>query len=439
MNEVALEPSLDYLGFKSSPTDIFHLQAFAYAFVLHSLAPQQLPDYIIYSTLAFTFAFCLSMRLKTLNGAPLSEQLDFSEHSLVEIEKCSGFSSISRVPQSKALKWRRITSEGTRLHTGWSQTYFPGNYVHHDASSTSLSIPFAEKSLADLAQENATASTFDAQSSLVDDYLEQSLIFHDTLLSSQVLADEENNASYSSSSFLTTSFETSFLSLGGPDEVDGPTLFLQMPSTVAITPLGSLPNAQQLRSIYPKTLTPNFLCVLMAGPERRQVFVQKGGHRMDLWELIVADDTRSDFKVSIWLRPSREPTKAESKPQNVLFQTLESLQVGDILFLRNIVLTSFRQNVYGQSLKSTIARARTTIDVLMRSNGVMVQRIDALSETFTETFKRVQRWARAHVALDGVGARKRKASSVNDDRNPNRSLVLPEKDDYLPPDTMESI
>ncbi len=378
------------------------------------------------------------MRLKLLNGAPISDQIDFSEPSLLPIEKCNNFYSLSRVTSAKTLKWRRITSEGTRLRTGWSQVYAPENNAHNDTSNLSLPIPSGDQSLLDFTETSTnfdTTSTFDAQSSIVDDYLEQSLLFHNTLVSSQVLPDDDaNDTSFISSSF-DTSFGTSFLSSGGLDQVDGPTVFLQVPPTIVITSLGSLPNAQQIQSMYPKTLTPNFLCVLMTAPERREVFVRKGGYKMDIWEIIVADDTRSGFKVSIWSRPSQESSKAKPNPQDVLLQTLRSVNVGDILLLRNIALTSYRQTVYGQSLKSTITRARTTITIVMKSNGVMVYRIDALPQTFTEKFKRVQRWARAHVAVESAGTRKRKSSSVHNKKHHERSSAVSNNDDYLPPDT----
>lgn len=382
-----------------------------------------------------------------LNGAPLCKHLDFNESSLLGAEDCNAFDvtvlhSVSPNNTATALKWRRLTRKDTRLPSGWSQPYLPGASPGRDQAGVSFSIPGADQSFAfpenDTTDLDTTITVAD-QSSEVVDFLRHSFIFHDSLLSSQVSQDPRADNVISSSSVLTTSFCSTTPGSNSQSGVDGYTL-IRVPSTIITTPLASLYSAHQLRSIYPRRPTLNLLCVMITRPERREVFVRKnGGYKMDLWEITVADDTQSGFRVSFWARPLQEANKKQAHTHNPLLHTLESLNVGDILLLRNIALTSFRDTVHGQSLNPAITRARTTIDVLMRGSGVSIGQVKGLPATLTETFMRVKRWARAHVAADNIDSRKRKGSSPKEETRIKRPYASPEYDASLPPDTLEAL
>jgi hypothetical protein len=386
------------------------------------------------------------MRLKTLNGAPLREHLDFSDRTLLDITKCSGFGVAAWNGQSTeddaTLKWRDIGLINARLRTGWSQPFLPGTGLHGVGFGHSFTIPGLEQSSA-LSEYDTTnldtTVTLDEQTSAADDYLQHSLIFHDTLLSSQVIQDATADNTVSSSSFLTTSFSTTTSGLNSPSPVDSQVLLLQVPTAMAITPLGLLPSALHLRSIYPQTPTPNFLCALMTTPERREVLVRKGGYKMDLWEIAVGDDTHSNFKVTFWLRPPRESNNEQNHTNVQLLQILERLRVGDIILLRNIALTSFRDTVYGQSLNTAITRARTSVDVLMKSGGVSAGQVSGLPAPVVEMFMRTKRWARAHVAGDTDNTRKRKDGPSKEYISTKRSFGSSAREEALPPDTMEAV
>jgi hypothetical protein len=159
---------------------------------------------------------------------------------------------------------------------------------------------------------------------------------------------------------------------------------------------------------------------------------------MDLYEITVADDTKSGFKVTFWIRPLGDSNE-QSRRQQPLLQTLQALRVGDILLLRNIALTSYRDTVHGQSLNPSIARARTTIDVLMKSTGVSARCLEGLPEIVVEAFKRVKQWARTHVAVTDGGSRKRRGTSTGRGTPRKRTPASSFHDESLPPDTMESI
>ncbi|KAF2449119.1 hypothetical protein P171DRAFT_336047, partial [Karstenula rhodostoma CBS 690.94] len=264
-------------------------------------------------------------------------------------------------------------------------------------------------------------------------FVHHSLIFHDTLLSSQIAPGGLVDGAVTSQSFVATSFEsTTSISMDSFQRSNTDVPILQIPTTLKLTALGTLPSAAHLRRIYPQTPTPNFLCVLAAPPEDREVFVRKGGYRMRLREITVADDTRSDFKITFWQKPQKT-----GDSQNVLGHALQRIKAGDILLLRNIALNAFRDDVYGQSLNPSIARVQSSIEILMSSGGISSRQLGALPAPVVTAFMRVKKWASAHVASDVPGLKKRKDESQRSNRYAKRSLRSSyAHDETLPPDTM---
>lgn len=387
------------------------------------------------------------MRLKLLNGAPLCEHLDFSNSTLLEAAECYKYDVKIRDAKSTgenvAFRWRDIGLRRVRLQTGWSQPYLPGSGMQAAYDGQSFAVPgieeFSELSEHDATNLDTTLRLEEDDVMTARDFLQHSLIIHDTLLSSQIIQEAADvDGSVASSSFLTTSFDTTASEPNSPFLDTSQALNLQVSSAMTVTPLGSLPSAQHLRFMYPQTPTPNLLCTLMTTPERREVLVRKGGHRMKLWEITIGDDTCSSFKVTFWSRPPRDPNN-EDHAQVRLLQTLEHLQVGNIVLLRNIALTSFRETVYGQSLNTAKIRARTSVDVLAQSSGTSVAQIGDLPGSVAEALKRVKRWARSHVVGNLDNTRKRKGDLSRPDNTAKRSFKSFAMDEDLPPDTMESL
>lgn len=384
------------------------------------------------------------MRLKLLNGAPLCEHLDFSDRILLDVAECHAFDANYRAGESigkaTAFKWRDIGLKRALLRTGWSQPYLPGIALQGVHDGLSFTIPGIEES-SELPEYDATNldTTLGLDEALtVDDYLEHSLILHETLLSSQVVQDAAAaDSTVTSSSFLTTSFGTTDSRCSSPSPTESRALILHLPSTMTVTPLGSLPSAQHLRSIYPQTPTPNLLCALMTTPTQRDVFVRTGGYHMDLWEVTVGDDTRSSFKITFWLRPPGDSSHKRDHQHIQLLQVLGRLHVGDIVLLRNIALTYFRESVHGQSLNASISRARTSVDVLADSSGMSVAQASGLPTSVAQALVKVRRWARSHVAGDADNVRKRKGGATRLDQATKRTFRNALQDEDLPPDTME--
>lgn len=378
------------------------------------------------------------------NGAPWREHLDFSDSSLIPAESCNAFDVATGCrtqgeESTPRLKWRSL-AKNTRLLNEWQQSYLPGSILGSDMADFSL--PNVDR-FQSFVQEEATGIDttidFNDPTYTTDGFLEHSLVFHDTLLSSQMIPDEGPDTTISSSSFLTTSFGTTTSELSSPSKANQHYVDLVVPAKLSVTPLASLPSAQHLRAIYPQTPTPNFVCVITTNPEEREVFVRKGGYKMNLWEVTVADDTFSGFKVTFWLRPAQESNSERALAQASLLRILQSSRIGDIVLLRNIALTTFRDTVFGQSLNPAITRARTNIHVLMKSNGISPVQSGGIPISVTEAFMRVKKWARVHVASESVGLRKRKGSIMKQDDHAKRAPANCHLDDSMPPDTMESI
>ncbi|CAI6317026.1 unnamed protein product [Periconia digitata] len=377
------------------------------------------------------------MRLKILNGAPRCEDLDFSPASLLD-EKTAAKQFARQFGTTESLsdvKWRRLGPKEEQLHTGWSQPYLPASTTQN----FSFTLPHIE-GVTQLPLDDTSYTNTDLDHpSRLDDFVEQSLAFHDALLSSQVVADAGADRTVSSSSFLDN---TSFLESMNPtasdhlEDTHDQRPVLHIPSTLTLTTLASLPTASYLRSIFPQTPTVNMMCVVTRSPESKQVVAKKGNYKMTLQEVIVADETMSDFKITFWNRPySKDPS------QTALVSTLAQLKVGHVLLLRNIALTSFRESVYGQSLHPSIVHARTTVDILANDNGVSSRQISALPAPIISTLTRLSRWAKIHIAPDVAQLpRKRRYQDGSNSNNASSSARKYNKqDDMLPPDTMESV
>ncbi|KAF2749704.1 hypothetical protein M011DRAFT_492773 [Sporormia fimetaria CBS 119925] len=285
------------------------------------------------------------------------------------------------------------------------------------------------------------ASTVLEESTIIapdnNEFVQHSLLLHDTLLSSQIYPGESQDSFEEADSLLSEPSYIAPFKAATPAssfsiaESGGRTLLL--PPHLVTVPLSDLPTARHLRSIYPQTPTPTFLCVLTEDVQVREVFVRKGGYKMDLYEAIVADHTRSGFKVSFWYKPNQ----ARDQIQEGWRMSLEEAKVGDVLLLRNIVLNAFRDQVFGQSLNSSITKARTAVDILWRADGLRGYR-NISPSSIDQDFRRVKKWAQMHIVPAYPPVKKRKSHRESSERSSKKTLGKPFlKDDGLPPDTME--
>ena len=383
------------------------------------------------------------MRLKTLNGAPLRATLDFSPEAFLPPDVAAQFfyqnSQSREAAEDAPLKWRHVTSKDQRLRSDWSQPYLPTGDFHGSDPDVTFALPGIGASLDAERQginHDDTTMTFEENNNDESEFVYHSLIFNDTLLSSQIVEVQAADLTTTSQSFLSTSIDsTTSTNLEACERSNADQPILQVPSSLQLTTLGALPNAAQLRRIYPQTPTPNLLCVLTAPPEDREVFVKKGGYKMRLREIIVADNTKSGFKVSFWQKPSDG-----SGHQKSLDSTIQRIATGDILLLRNVALNAFRDDVFGQSLNVSITRAKTSIEILMSGSGISSRQLAALPAPIRATFTRVKKWANSHIASNTTGNKKRKDGSQINNTTTKRVLrSSTTREEALPPDSLEPI
>jgi len=82
-----------------------------------------------------------------------------------------------------------------------------------------------------------------------------------------------------------------------------------------------------------------------------------GGYDVAVTELIVGDETRAGFGISIWL-PGPVPTlKNHHGPRNIgknekseMIKEVQALRRGDVVLISGLALSCFRGKVFGQSL-----------------------------------------------------------------------------------------
>ena len=145
----------------------------------------------------------------------------------------------------------------------------------------------------------------------------------------------------------------------------------QAPRPKTLTELHDIPNARHLDSISPQTMTVNLIVgIISIAPPRAVITGARYGkpREVDLVEMIVGDDTKSNFAVSMWLpREMRVNWKDGGNPnpegtRSILRRSLRFMRPRDVVMLQNVALSSFRGKVYGQSLKGDV----TKIDLLFR-------------------------------------------------------------------------
>lgn len=190
-----------------------------------------------------------------------------------------------------------------------------------------------------------------------------------------------------------------------------------------LSDLKDIPNAGYLQSIIPQTMTVNLIVGIITIYPPRRVVTRQWKREQDLVEMVVADETKTGFNVTFWLPPATSGTMG----RNETGPDLSGLRPRDIILLRMVGLSSFRERVYGQSLRKEM----TKVDLLHRQpvDATDVGGIYSLRRIHDHTareddqpltkVRRVREWIKRFVE-DGVG---RESESGHRHRQP------------LPPDT----
>lgn len=166
-----------------------------------------------------------------------------------------------------------------------------------------------------------------------------------------------------------------------------------------ITNLQDIPNAEYLNSIVPQTMSVNLIVAIIAIRPPRRIVTRQWKRDLDLVEVVVGDETKTGFGVTFWLPPSDD--KADTRgcgdvAGEQLRRSLMLLRPRDIVLLRTVGLSCFRDRVYGQSLR----RGFTKVDLLNR------QQVDATDTGGIYKLRDILNHAAKHDDLPLVKVRK---------------------------------
>lgn len=349
-----------------------------------------------------------------LTGAPLSKSLGWNEDELSAslqpcfAEKCPG--AKQRLPSIEGAmpSWRALPLVQPHLPTGLTQSSveswsFRGhNGEKNETSFLSTSNLSCSSSNPGASQSQQSPSCQSIREENLSQYYEHSFALHEDIPSSQILGP----VSTAEESFLTEPEEFSTAYTTNNDlETDDQVTRSKLASG-HLSDLKDIPNAAYLHSINPQTMTVNLVAGIISISEPRTIKTRRGGRSVELVEMLVGDDTRAGFGINIWLNPSYESN--HSRPQeDILRSTMLQLRPRDIVLVKQVALSSFKGNVYGQSLR----RGMTTMDLLYRSVVDNVDRRGAFGAKDLEEesigdlqilkLKRVKEWV---IQFVGAGA-----------------------------------
>jgi hypothetical protein len=144
-----------------------------------------------------------------------------------------------------------------------------------------------------------------------------------------------------------------------------------VPSNMPITDLKAIPSAAHITALNPQTITVNLICGIISICPIRTITLKRrynneGSNEMDLFELLLGDDTRAGFATTFWLAP----LESQNTASHSLREDIRELRTGDVVSFTNVALSVFRNCVYGRSLPGRAGlRSRTGAVKLERARG----------------------------------------------------------------------
>lgn len=349
-----------------------------------------------------------SRKVLFLTGAPSPGSLGWSEIELcAPLQSC--FSESSRRPRRLTSdvtppSWRALPLEQPYLPTGLTQPSGRGRPFEADGGNTeetsfftATDLSFISTTVSEHQHENFQASAPENEE-LLSQYYEHSFAVHEDIASSQMVG---------AGSFIEVSFDTeageysldfSINSEIQPEEQ----LVRSRLASGYLSDLKDMPKATYLDSITPQTMTVNLVVGIISISQPRTIITRKGGRTVELVEMLVGDNTRAGFGMTVWLPPLQESNDGMQREADLRSRTSQ-LRPQDIVLVRTVALSSFKGKVYGQSLR----RGTTTLDLLYRNvvaeddkRGTYKARdlgVEAISDLQVLKVKRVKDWVMQFV------------------------------------------
>ncbi|KAL2823912.1 hypothetical protein BDW59DRAFT_90985 [Aspergillus cavernicola] len=326
----------------------------------------------------------MSLRTIFLVGAPTFSSLQWDENGLLSesippFQHPNAHDEASRLSaETNPIKWRLLPGpivpetpqmKGSPRWTGGAQ------FLTHDlATSTGI-------------------RTIVPDDSELSQFYNHSFTVHET---SEISAPGALSGDSTLDSGLWTT-ESTGTSIATNDEREISTL--RSPIKGGLTNLQDIPGAAYLNSIVPQTMTVNLIVAIIAIRPPRRIVTRQWKRQLDLVEAVVGDDTRTGFGVTFWLPPSdgQSSTRGYSdEGGQELRKSLMLLRPRDIVLLRTVGLSCFRDRVYGQSMRRGVSK----IDLLHR------QQVDATDTGGIYRLRDILNHAAKHEDLPLVKVRK---------------------------------
>jgi hypothetical protein len=320
-------------------------------------------------------------RLIVLTGAPENKSLDWSEKQLINHAILMKPPSVSNIQtngsfQQPRPQWRRLTDENgvekaqvdevedTRDQSPSEPTLFltPNELVSQGPSRNPSFAEGREQSITSI------ETTSDTQSEFYD----HSFAVHQDVPAS-LLAETDTDALPTGRS----SFDSDAGTPMSPSSaIRAPVNWPIWPAPVSqhLSDLEDIPSAKYLRSIEPQTMTVNLIVgILSIAPPRTVTTGARWGKERpcDLVELLVGDETKTGFCITLWLPPEMHVTwkdgaqPSPDRSRSMMRRSLKLLRPRDVILLRNVALGSFQNKVHGQSLRRDV----TKVDLLYRKKN----------------------------------------------------------------------
>jgi hypothetical protein len=350
-----------------------------------------------------------------LTGVPFSKSLEWNEDELSAslqpcfAEDCPGSKQRSPSTEGAIPSWRALPLVQPHLPTGLTQSSveswsFRGHSGEkNETSFLSTSNLSCSSSSHGASQSQQSPSCQSIREDNLSQYYEHSFALHEDIPSSQILGPASTAGD---ESFLTEpeEFSTAYTTNNHVETDDQMTR--SKLASGHLSDLKDIPNAAYLHSINPQTMTVNLVAGIISISQPRTIKTRRGGRSVELVEMLVGDDTRAGFGINIWLTPSYESNHSRSQ-EDVLRRNTLRLRPRDIVLVKQVALSSFKGNVYGQSLR----RGMTTIDLLYRSvvdnidrRGAFVSKDleeESIGDLQILKLKRVRDWV---IQFVGAGA-----------------------------------
>lgn len=365
---------------------------------------------------SLSFGDTMASRLVFFTGSPVVGSLKWDGDDLLNtfIDPIARFAGISATDSGEASTildsfeefpaWRSIPLVRQQLPTGFTQNHdryqvYEGGWEHDNQGTSFFTTSQIESIAYQVSQEAETQnnpSSIQSTEEILTQFYEESYARHEDVLSSQIAPASDSGSSFTSDEF---SYEsTSFDSLPRPRN--------NIPVSGHLSNLKDMPMTRHLDSIQPQTMTVNLIVGIISIPLPRSIKTRRGAN-VELVEVLVGDETKSGFGVNFWL-----PSSSQSK-QGDMRSILDGLRPQDVVLMRNVALSSFKNRVYGQSLRKEM----TKVHLLYRNRvdrddvGGCYSASDLISgedvHPQVEKTRKVREWVMRFVGAGPIGGGKR--------------------------------